>query len=280
MTKQIYVINLAGEKEPLSLKKIYRSALRAGASKKLASQIAEIIKKKVYPGISTSEIFEKIKLLLRQEMPTAALRFGLKEALQKLGPSGFPFEKYIGAVLDKNGYQVYLNQIIPGRCVNYEIDFLAQKENQLYVGECKYHHLPGLRVDLKITLANYARFLDLTQGTYFHKKEFKGLKLKSILVTNTKFTTQAIQYSKCVGIELIGWRYPEDKGLEYLIESQKLYPITILPSLKSFLFDIFVSRQMMLVKDILTIDPYKFTQETGAPLKSILALIREAKMLQ
>lgn len=279
MTKQLYVINLAGEKELLSLRKIYRSARRSGASKVLAKKIVKFIQNEVYPGIHTKEIFRKIKSLLDRETPSAALKFSLKESLRRLGPSGFLFEKYIGEILTRNGYFVQLNQIINGHCIDHEIDFLAKKNNTLFIGECKYHHLPGGRVDLKVALANYARFLDLVQGNFLKKTKFRKLNLKSILVTNTKFTTQAIKYSKCVGVELLGWRYPPEKGLEFWIESQKLYPITILPSLKDFLFNIFISRDMMLAEDILKIEVEKFTRETGVPLNIILNLIKEAKIL-
>lgn len=279
MSKQLYVINLAGEKEPLSLRKIYRSARRSGASKSLARKIVKIIQAEVYSGIQTGEIFRRIRSLLRQEIPSAALKFNLKEALRKFGPSGFPFEKYIGEILTRNGYSVQLNQIISGCCIEHEIDFLAKKDKILFIGECKYHHLPGTRVDLKVALANYARFLDLTQGRFLKKKEFSKSNLKSILVTNTKFSSQAIKYSECVGVELLGWRYPEDKGLEFLIESQKLYPITILTSLKDFLFSVFASRGIMLAEDILKIDSEKFASETKVPLNIILNLIREAKLL-
>lgn len=279
MPKSLYVINLAGEKEPFSPQKVYHSAQRAGASKNLARRIAVIVSKEVYPGVKTATIFKRIRALLKQEVPSAALKFSLKEALRKLGPSGFPFEKYVGSILARNGYQVELNQMIKGQCVDYEIDFLARRDKTIFIGECKYHHLPGGKVDLKVALANYARFLDLLQGKTLEKKEYKGFKFKSILLTNTKFTTQAIAYSKCVGVELLGWHQPPGKGLEYFIENQKLYPLTILPSLKNFLLPIFAERGLMLVEDILKLDAGDFAAKTGTPLNIILNLIREAKTL-
>jgi len=130
-----------------------------------------------------------------------------------------------------------------------------------------------------VALANYARFLDLLQGKFFKKKEYKGLKLKSILVTNSKFTTQVIKYSRCVGVELLGWRYPAGRGLEHFVESQKLYPITILPSLKNSLVPIFAARGLMLAKDILDLEPNDFARTTQIPFNQILAVIREANLL-
>jgi hypothetical protein len=280
MKRPLYVTNFAGETEPLSLHKIYHSARRAGASKALARKISEAVRGQTYPYIPTQEIARRTHALLKRELPSVALRFNLKEALRKLGPSGFPFEKYIGEILRHNGYQVQLNLIISGVCVDYEIDFLAQKNKTLLIGECKYHHLPGGKVDLKVVLANYARFLDLVRGEYFRHQEFRALKPKSILVTNTKFTTQAIKYAQCVGVELVGWRYPQGGGLERLIENEKLYPITILPSLRGFLFNFLAARGLVLIDDLLRVNPEKFARGAGVTVNSITNLQREAQTLK
>ncbi|MDD2646929.1 MAG: ATPase [Patescibacteria group bacterium] len=277
--KSIYVINLLGEKEPLSLKKVYRSARHAGADKFVARKAMEVIGREARPGITTTEIYDRIKQLLGKEVPAVAIKFSLKSSLRKLGPSGFPFEKYIAAILTKQGYWVQLNQIIKGYCVDYEIDFLAKKDKELFVGECKYHNVLGFRTDLKVALANHARFLDIKQGNFFNKKEFAGLKISSLLVTNTKFSEQAIDYSNCVGNKLLGWGYPGTNNLQYYIESQKLYPITILPSLKQFHFDIFANKRIMLAEDLLKIDPDKFSRTNRIPLNILLQLIKEAKTL-
>jgi len=274
-----YVINFNGEKEPFSVQKVYRSARRVGASKTLAEKIARTIEKEAYPGIKTSEIFNKVKKLLGQETPKAALKFNLKKGMKKLGPTGFPFEKYIGEIFSRNGWDMKLNRHTSGFCCKYEIDFLAKKGSLLYVGECKYRNLPGGKVHTSTALANYARFLDIKKGGSLDKKDFKNLNIKSLLVTNRKFTSRAIKYSKCVGVKLLGWNYPRGKGLEYLIDSQKLYPITILPSFKKYLGEIFASERMMLVQDLLKIDARKFAKKQKVVMKDLKSLIQEAKIL-
>jgi len=321
-----YVINSRGEKELFSFKKVYRSARRVGASKTLAQKIAETIKKEVYPGIETRKIFGRVKSMLHRTTPQAALKFNLKEGMRKLGPTGFPFEKYIGEILASNGFEVKFNEHITGYCATYEIDFLAKKKKFLssrnlnksnsdsplpfglkrldqigskterrpspfdkkgcpkgdsarakrvpiwYIGECKYHRRRGERVDLQVSLANYARFLDL-------KKEFKDSNVKSLLATNTKFTSEAKRYCKCVEVELLGWNWPKGRGLEYLIDSEKLYPITILPSFKGCLVDVFSAKKMMLVRDILGMSPAKISRRLKIPKKHLHELIKEAKIL-
>lgn len=246
MSKEIFVVNSEGESEPFSFKKVYKAARNCGASKELASNIASQIEKEIFPGISTSQIFERVFELLLEKSPHSAIRFNLKRAIWKLGPTGFPFEKFVGKIFRAGGFEVKLNQIISGYCCDYEIDILAKKDKLVYIVECKYHHIPGKRIDLQVALANYARFLDIEKGESLNS----NLKYKSCLVTNTKFTEKAIEYSECVGVELLGWKYPKGRGLEFLIEKYKLYPITILPSVSKNVAQFLVENGIVLVKEV------------------------------
>jgi len=276
----ISIVNSRGEKELFSPQKVYKSAVRVGASRQSAQRITNLIAKEVYPGIKTSKIFKRVKSLLHKEFPKAALRFNLKEGIRKLGPTGFPFEKYVGEILNRLGYKTKINQFLPGKCLSeYEIDFIAQKEKVIYVGECKYRNVFGDRVHSSSALANYARFLDISAGSYFKSNIYKGFTIKSMLVTNTKFTGSAQKYSNCMGVELLGWNYPKNKGLEYLIEKEKLYPITILPSLSKHLKDAFTREKIMLVEDILKTDSEKLAKRLKISLKQLKPLINEAEIL-
>jgi hypothetical protein len=277
---KLFVINSKGEREAFSRKKVYRSAKRSGASNNLARKIAEIIEKQAYPGIKTSVIFEKIKKLLKKESPGVALRFSLKEGMRKLGPTGFPFEKYVSDILENLGYQVKINQHLPGKCISsYETDFIAKKENIVYLGECKYRQYFGERIGSPDALSNHARFFDILSGNYFKSNKYQGFTIKSMLVTNTKFSSRTIDYCSCVGTELLGWNYPKNKGLEYFIDSKKLYPITILPSLKGHLKDIFVEKKIMLAKHLLEMDIKEFVKRNKLPLKQVELLLKEAEYL-
>lgn len=246
MNKKIYVINLRGEKEPFSFKKVYQSARNCGASKEMAFEIASQIEKEIFPGIKTSQIFDRIFELLLTKSPQSAIKFNLKKAIEDLGPTGFPFEKFIARIFESEGFEVKLNQTIPGFCVDYEIDFTAKKGNVIYIGECKFRQEVGGRVELKHALANYARFLDIQKGKYLNG----NFVYKSLLVTNAKFTSRVIQYSRCVGVELLGWKFPPHEGLEKLIEKNQLYPITILPSVHPSLAKTLILNKIILVKDV------------------------------
>ena len=244
--EEIYVINLRGEKEPFSFQKVYQSARNVGASKELAMKIAKEIEKEVFDGMKTSQIFDRVFELLLEMAPQSAIRFNLRKAIEKLGPTGFPFEKFVAKIFEAEGFEVKLNQIIPGRCLDYEIDFLARKGNIVYIGECKFKQEPGKKLDLQVALANHARFLDIKRGKFLNSQ----IEYKSILVTNTKFTIEAIKYSECAGVELLGWKYPKGEGLEKLIEKNKFYPITILPSVSSQIAKILIEEKIVLVKDV------------------------------
>jgi len=275
-----FVTNTRGEKEPFSFQKVYRSAKRAGAPQKTARRIAEIIEKEAYPGIKTCEIFSRIKQLLREKAFDASLKFNIKEGMRKLGPTGFPFEKYTGEILKSLGYQVKINQFLPAKCVRrYEIDFVAQKGKTVYVGECKYRQHFGDRVHSQDALVNYARFLDVCQGPHFKSPGYKSHKLKSMLVTNTKFSGKSIDYCRCVGVELLGWNYPKNRGLEYLIDKEKLYPVTMLPALKGYMRKAFVEERLMLAKDVLRVDPEKFAKKHKIQLKHLESLINQVEVL-
>jgi len=139
--------------------------------------------------------------------------------------------------------------------------------------------LPGGRVDLKVGLIHYARFLDLKVGDSFEKIKSKKLKMRPIIVTNTKFTSKIVKYAEGVGIDLLGWKYPELRGLEYVIESERFYPITILPSLTNNLLEIFYQQKLMLVQDLLNIDVVKLSKKTRIPEKKISTIKREAEIL-
>lgn len=276
----LFVINARGKKEPFSFKKVYRSAKRAGAFSKTARRVAEIIRKEAYPGIKTSEIFRRIKELLRRKAPEAALKFNIKEGMRKLGPTGFPFEKYAGEILKNLGYRVKINQFLPGKCVrSYEIDFVAEKGKTVYIGECKYRHHFGDIVHSQDALANYARFLDISEGKRFKSAKYKNREIKTMLVTNTKFSNRSIAYCRCVGTELLGWNYPEGRGLGYIIGEGKLYPVTILPALKKYIKKAFVEKEIMLAKDVLKVDPEKFARKHKIQLKHLKSLISQAKIL-
>jgi len=240
------VLNLQGQIESFSSNKVFLSAKRSGASPTLARQIAKNIESQLFDGIKTSDIYKMVKQGLNKQDKSSGYRFTLKQAIKDLGPSGFPFEKYVADIYRAHGYDVKTNLKIKGQYATHELDFIARKGNEILVGECKFRKSSSDNIDLKTVLRVHARCIDLRGGHYF-----KGNKISPIIVTNSRFSTQVVRYANGHGIALLGWRFPREGGLEKLIEDEKLYPITILPSFRKGLMDDFSRENIMLASDVM-----------------------------
>lgn len=264
----MYVIKESGKKEKLNLKKLKRTILEAKASEKLANKAVRNVKNKAYPGITTREILQLVLEILKKE-PGIAQRYNLKRAIMILGPTGFPFEKFISKMLKEYGYKTRIDVFMRGKCVTQEVDVLAKKGNKKYMVECKYHNTPGKKSDLKVVMYTYARFLDLK-----HKKFSQPW-----LVTNTKCTSEAIRYAKGMNLKIISWRYPRKESLEKMLIEKNLYPITTLmiPTLK--VKQKLVNANIMLVRDLLKHRlPYLWLK-TRIPKRVLKKLREEAKQI-
>lgn len=268
------VIKYSGEIEPFSVKKVYNSAMRAGASSSLAKEIGREVEKEAYQNIPTTEIFKKIKNRLRKENPRLAMRFSLKDAMKKLGPAGFVFEDFVRRVISSYGIKIEPSMLINGKCSRHEIDFLSFKENSVYLGECKYRNNSADKVDVNVCLKCFAVMDDIVSSG-----RFKGKDVKFLIVTNSRFTEEAMKYSSCKKMDLLGWNYPKDRGLEDMVESQKLYPVTILPSFRSYLAESLRREGVMLVGDILSLNIEKIGKRVNIPKKQMESLRREAEIL-
>jgi len=270
----MWVVKASGETEKFDPKKIKRTCLRAGVSEELANKIVKEVKKKSYNGISTKEILNITLKLLNKKKPHVAARYDLKGAMFRLGPAGFIFEHFIGEILKEYKYTTKVHNILKGSCVSHEVDIIATKRNKNYMIECKYHNLPGIYTGLREVLYTYARFLDLLDGA---KQKLCQRFEQAWLVCNTKFSEDAIQYSKCKGIKLVGWNYPEDNSLKTLIEKKKLYPITMIRSLDAGSLDKMSYSDFVLAIDLLRIPLKELKSITKIPIKKLRKFKEEAK---
>jgi hypothetical protein len=265
----------SGEVAEFDPEKVRVAVLRSGASEALASEILDELEGRLYEGISTREIFRIVHRLLHRERPSLASRYDLKGAIMRLGPEGFAFETYVGEVLREYGYKTKVRQFIRGRCVEHEVDVVAEDSGSrnLFM-ECKYHNDKGIYTGLKETLYTYARFLDLAEGFEDGRCErFDGV----WLVTNTRFSPSAIEYAGCRGVKLLGWRYPPDNTLEKWIESKGLYPITILHSMDRRSRSLLFNANLILAKDLLTHDFKDLLERTHIGEKKLEEIVSEAE---
>lgn len=248
----LQVKKASGQLEPFSEEKVALSLKRAGVDHNLTETILTHLRQKLYEGIPTQRIYSHIFEFLRQENPSILGKFNLKKAIMELGPTGYPFERFVGALLKHHGYTVATGVNVFGRCVNHEVDVVAEKDKEHFMIECKFHNQPGAHSDVKVALYVKARFDDITavwEKKPGHQRKFH----QAWLVTNTKLTSDAIQYGECVGMKLIGWNYPNKGSLRDLIEDSGLHPITCLSSLTSTQKQVLLAHDIVLCKNLLNI---------------------------
>lgn len=226
----IYVVKADGKRELFDQSKLEISLKKAGAGGKVVEQIIEHIKAHLGTDTTTREIYKHAFELLHKDEKPIAIKYSLKRAIQDLGPSGFPFEDFVAEIFRQKGYNAESGKVVKGFCVEHEVDVVAWNDEKLIMVEAKFHNEPGTKSDLKVILYVKARFDDLRKVTFKYGKEREID--EGWLVTNTKFTSTAIEYGSCQGgIRMIGWNYPPVGNLHDMILESKVHPLTCLASL-------------------------------------------------
>lgn len=224
------IIKADGDKVDFLPEKLIRSLERVGANKEVIQQITGQVEAKFYPEMNTGVIYRLVYQELKRRSRPLAARYKLRRAVQELGPSGYPFEAYIGEIFRHLGYEVQVGAIENGRCITHEVDVLADREGRRIAVECKFGNSSSKRLDVKVSLYIYSRFLDLS-NQWIHKEGFEKKDLEGWIVTNGSFSDDARNYGNCVGLRLVSWSHPATGNLKDLIENSALYPITVLASL-------------------------------------------------
>ncbi len=204
------------------MQKLKKSLQYSGASEAMVDEILERVQEELYQGISTREIHNRAFALLKKKKSVYASKYKLKKAIYELGPTGFPFERFVAGVLHFSGYEVQVGQMVQGTCVSHEIDVLASKNGTLHVIECKFHGDQSLKCDVKVPLYINSRYLDVKDVLLHQSQDTQGW-----VVTNTRFTGDALLYGKCAGLYLLSWDFPLENGLKDRIDRLGLYPITV-----------------------------------------------------
>ncbi|MDP2741642.1 MAG: restriction endonuclease [bacterium] len=248
--KEIFVIKASGEKELFSDLKLRNSLEKAKTPLDVTEKIIDQIRSGMKDGMKTSDIYRYAFLLLRKHDRSTAGRYSLKQAVMELGPSGHPFEKFVGELLKTRGFAIKVGEVVQGICVSHEIDVMAEKDESHIMVECKFHNQSGIKSDVKVTLYVQARFEDVQRQ--WQKQPNHGKKFHEIwLITNTKLTSDAIQYASCVGMKAIGWSYPPNGSLQNLIENAGIHPLTCLTTLSNIHKRLLLDRGLVLCKEIL-----------------------------
>lgn len=252
MKKQFHeydIVKSSGEIVKFSLEKLVHSLKRSGADKKTINHIVDLVQEELYEGISTKEIYQRAYSLLKKNKSIYASRYKLKKAIYELGPTGFPFEKFIGSLLYYSGYKVEVGKFVQGSCVAHEVDVMAEKNGTHIIAECKFHNEEGRKCDVKIPLYIHSRFEDILNYSKSHAN--RVIPESGWVVTNTRFTKDASQYGKCVGLYLLSWDLPKGNALKDRIDRLGLYPVTVSTLLSQREKQFLLSRDIVLCRQLI-----------------------------
>jgi len=274
--KTIQITKRSGEKAKYDSSKLKYSLERSGASQKVIREIMDKVEAQLYDGITTKQIYKTAFSLLRKRARPTAARYQLKKAILELGPTGYPFEKFIAEIIRNEGFQIQTGVIIQGHCIRHEVDVIAKAEKVERLVECKFHSDFGRRCDVKVPLYIHSRFRDIEKKLR-QAKNYTDINHEGWIYTNTRFTDDATRYGRCTGLQMVGWDYPLRGSLKERIDLAGLHPLTCLTSLSKKEKEELLSRNRVLCKDI-SIQP-ELLNSLGISSKRQKNILEEAEGL-
>ncbi len=270
------IVKHSGDVVDFNPKKLRNSLVRSGASEVVVQDILTRIEKEIYDGMPTKQIYKLAFGYLKKADNSHAARYNLRQALQLLGPAGFFFEKYVARLFEAEKFDSRVNLILQGKCVAHEVDVMVRKNNVISMIECKFHAGRDATTDVKVPLYIFSRFNDLKENQHllFSGKE----RISSCwIVTNNRFTSDAITFATCSGMRLLSWDYPKDNNLRIRIDAKLLYPITCLTTLSIAEKDKLLILDVILVKEV--INNSHCLEKIGLSPNRVKNVLKEATML-
>lgn len=250
--EDIVIVKSNGAEEVFDEKKLIRSLKKSGASIEEIEQTVAFVVSNLKSEMTTSDIYALAykNLNSHKERNPNAIRYSLKNSVMELGPTGFPFEKFVARIFNELGYKTATGAMVQGHCIEHEVDVLAYNATEVICIEAKFHNEPHLRSDTKVALYVKARFDDLIGQTIKLGEEHRNI-TKGMLITNTNFTGTAHHYASCAGTyDLMSWNKPEEKNLLSYIEEFKLYPIGVIPELSQKEINLLVEKNILTCADL------------------------------
>lgn len=273
---QLIVTKASGEKADFSVHKLTDSLRKSGAGNAVVEEVLHQLRPMLYKGISTKKIYRHAYIILKRLSKPSAARYSLKKGIMQLGPTGFPFEKFVSELLKAQGYTTEIGVFVDGQCVQHEIDVIAFKEGKRFMIECKYHNQHLTKSNVRIPMYIHSRFKDVemdpdaTEGSdvRFHQ---------GWVITNTRFTDDAIRYAACMNIHLVGWDFPVKAGLKDMVDSFGLYPLTCLTTLSKVEKQRLLDNKIVLCKELL--HNTKLLQNAAVKAKHQQSVLNEVENL-
>ncbi|WP_347066282.1 ATP cone domain-containing protein [Flavobacterium sp. WV_118_3] len=270
------VVKQSGDIVKFDSEKLKRSLQMSGASPEKIEEILNIIVNQLYDGMPTRKINRQAFQLLKKTSKVHAARYNLKAAVQALGPAGFFFEKYVALLFENEGYVAKTNLVLNGKCVTHEVDVLIKKDQRIGMVECKFHSRNDIKSDVKVPMYILSRFNDLKSKTHSIFSQSDTI-TRCWVITNNRFTTEALQFGRCSDLRMVSWDYPEKESLKFKIEESGLFPITCLTTLTQSEKEKLLITGALLASDIL--DNSQLLEDINIHSSRIKNIIREASAL-
>lgn len=248
----IVILKSTGKEEIFDEKKLIHSLEKSGADETDIEKTTLFVKSKLRSNMSTGDIYAlAYKYLNNQKKNNSnAIRYSLKKSVMELGPTGFPFEKFVSRIFTQMGYHCKTGVMIQGNCIEHEIDIFAYNNQDVICIEAKFHNEPHLRSDTKVALYVKSRFDDIIGQQIQIGQDFRKI-TKGLLITNTNFTDTAHHYVSCVNtFSLMSWNKPREESLLHYIETHRLYPIGVIPDLSQKEINLLVQNEIITCIDL------------------------------
>jgi hypothetical protein len=113
----------------------------------------------------------------------------------------------------------------------------------------------------------YARLLDIAPDPDLRSGKKDGKSRKMWVITNTRFTTTAIQYAACQNIRLLAWDYPKNFGLRDIILEHDLYPVSAIPIITKPTLERLAEKHILLASDLCKLSPEEFARIADIPVQ-------------
>ncbi len=234
-----------------------------GASIQVANQVADKVERRIYDGIPTTSVLQITLRFMRGQRPDMANLLDLRKGLSIMFPKP-EFEVFVQALLAKSGFEVSPNTLLTGKCVTHEVDGIAKRDGITYLVEAKHHVNYHALTGLDESRIARAILEDVGEGSALG---MSALKIdKAMIVTNTRYSDEALQYGRCRDILQIGWSSPAGSGLQDLIEGTHMFPLSCLKGLSQSARLRLAIAGFVLFGQIANEDAADLARKTGLPL--------------
>jgi hypothetical protein len=156
------------------------------------------------------------------------------------------------------------------------VDVVATQNHTQYLVECKYYNTQDKHANVQVPLYIRSRVNDI-EATRKQLPEFNGYTFYGWIVTNTRFTADAVDFGKCSGLHLVSWDYPKGHSLKDMIETYKMYPVTVLTGLLKREKQQLLSKGIVLCRQLA--DDSKILSTLGLTDKQIEDILKEVHEL-